>query len=245
MKTSVYADMHRYEELFWWHVGMKKISRTLLNTHLLSKKNLAILDVGCGTGGMFPLLREYGSIIGIDNAPEAVQYARERNLATSVEEGDVQKLPFQDNSFDLVVCYDVIYHTAIADDQAVLNECARVLRPGGTLLVRVAAFDWLRGKHDELVATKHRYTRPEVEQKVTAANLKLVKSTYANFFLFPLAIVARSLEALTHSGSEQAFKPPFILNHVFKAVLFCEAFLLRFISFPCGLSVITVARKQP
>ena len=76
--------------------------------------------------------------------------------------GSVLRLPFPDAAFDAVTSFDVIYHDWVADDRAAVAEMARVLRPGGALLVRVPALEALRGAHDAEVLTRRRYTRGEL-----------------------------------------------------------------------------------
>jgi ubiquinone/menaquinone biosynthesis C-methylase UbiE len=96
-----------------------------------------ILDVGCGTGAVtFDMARSTnGHIIGIDIDPEKLEEAR-KLLApvTNIElmEGDAQDLPFEDETFDLVVFTIVLMY--IPDPQKAVNEMARVTRKGGHVL---------------------------------------------------------------------------------------------------------------
>ena len=78
--------------------------------------------------------------------------------------GNLLALPFPDGRFDAVTSFDVLYHRWVADDRVAVREIARVLRPGGLLLVRVPALKMLWGAHDEAVHSRHRYTRGEVRR---------------------------------------------------------------------------------
>src|SRR5205814_1630673 len=70
----------------------------------------------------------------------------------------------------------------------------RVLRPGGLFLLRVPAHDWLRGEHDRLVHTRHRYSRGEVSRKLADAGFGVERLTWANTVLFLPAVAKRLLE---------------------------------------------------
>jgi hypothetical protein len=69
-----------------------------------------------------------------------------------------------------------------------------VLKPNGLLLLRVPAHDWLRGEHDRLVHTRHRYGRQEVDDKLRAAGFEVEQLSWANAVLFPAAAAKRLLE---------------------------------------------------
>ena len=119
---------------------------------------LRILDVGCGDGVITKRLRArfaHASLTGLD--ADAVRLARARLQCPGVafEPGDVTALPYNDASFDVVLCHHVVEH--VEDDQAVLRECRRVLRPGGLLLLGIPQEDgaigrWLRRLHRRLYA---------------------------------------------------------------------------------------------
>src|SRR5688572_28801414 len=125
--------MYRVEDSMWWYVGMRRIGEALLDGRL--QPGLRILDAGAGTGGNLRWLGRFGTAFGVDLAPEALHFCRERGL-TTVARASVTDLPYRDSTFDLVTSFDVIYHLGVADDVAALREAARVLKPHGTLLVR-------------------------------------------------------------------------------------------------------------
>jgi ubiquinone/menaquinone biosynthesis C-methylase UbiE len=95
-----------------------------------------VLDAGCGLGYGTALLANAGAstVTGVDVAAAVVEVARGRVPAgVELVEGDVHELPFPDGSFDAVVCFEVIEH--VEDSARVIGELARVLAPGGVLLV--------------------------------------------------------------------------------------------------------------
>lgn len=95
-----------------------------------------VLDAGCGLGYGSALLAGAGAVAvtGMDVAPAVVEVARSRVPAgVTLVEGDIHQLPFEDSSFDAVVCFEVIEH--VEDAGGAIAELARVLAPGGVLLV--------------------------------------------------------------------------------------------------------------
>jgi ubiquinone/menaquinone biosynthesis C-methylase UbiE len=107
------------------------------------KPGEAVLDVGCGTGTQAILAKEYvgeaGSVSGIEPAMEMVNYARRkaarRGLSVDIKPGVIEQLNYPDKSFDVILCIIVMHH--MPDETKVLGikEMARVLKPGGRLLV--------------------------------------------------------------------------------------------------------------
>jgi SAM-dependent methyltransferase len=173
---------------------------------------------------------------------EAVELARQRGIKRLLR-GSIEALPFAAESFDLLTCFDVLYHLGVGDDERALRELCRVLRPGGLALVRVAALDWLRGAHDEAVHTRHRYRRRELALKLRAAGFRVERASYANSFLFPLAPAKRLLERKDPLGSTDLWQPPGPLNSLLAGILSLEAPLIARIGLPVGVSTIAVARK--
>lgn len=94
-----------------------------------------VLDYGCGSGyGTYRMSRDCESIVGVDIAEDAVEYARARYSAENldyrrVEPAESRPLPFEGSSFDTVLSFQVIEH--VRDVNQYLAEIARVLRPGG------------------------------------------------------------------------------------------------------------------
>jgi SAM-dependent methyltransferase len=242
LKPAEYRRMFEAEERQWWYAGQRQVASALLEPWARGRRGLRLLDAGCGTGFNLVALGRLGSTLGIDLSPEAIRFCRERGVRAL--RGSVLRLPFPDACFDAVTSFDVIYHDWVPDDRAAVAEMARVLRPGGALLVRVPALEALRGAHDAEVLTRRRYTRGELAALVASAGLAVEHSTYCNSLLFPLLFARRTLDRLLgREGSDVGFLPP-PLEAAFKWLMGVEAFGVRHgLRFPIGASVVALATK--
>jgi hypothetical protein len=95
-----------------------------------------VLDAGCGVGYGAEMIARAGAsrVVGIDLAPEAIAAASERvGEMADFQVGDVQDLPFDEGSFDLVVCFEVLEH--LEDPEPAITALKDVLREGGLLIV--------------------------------------------------------------------------------------------------------------
>ena len=244
MEQGEYRRLYELEENLWWFRGMEQISMALLDRFVDSERKLDVLDAGCGTGGMLSALTHYGTATGLDRSQTALRFARERNHG-SLTRGSVARLPFANDSFDLVTSFDVLYHLGVSDDVEALREIARVIRPGGTLLVRVPAFESLRSQHDEAVHTRQRYGKQELTEKLRSAGLEPVFVSFANCLLFPVAVLRRGAERVFGSGREgsEVAAVGAVLNKTLLVPLRIEAWLLRRTALPFGLSLVAVAKR--
>lgn len=244
MNVEEYGRMYDAEETQWWYAGMRAISLALLAGAWPEGEAAArrILDAGCGTGNNLVHFRRFGRTFGVDLSEEALRFCRSRGV--TVARGSVLSLPFADGAVDAVTSFDVLYHRWVTDDRAAVREIARVLRPGGLVLVRVPALAMLWGAHDEAVLSRHRYTRGEVRRLLEDEGFTVERVTYANFLLFPLIATRRTLDRWTgRHGSDVSFLPP-PMEWAFRSLLGIEARLVRHLSLPVGASVFALARKS-
>jgi O-antigen biosynthesis protein len=123
-----------------------------------------VLDAGCGTGYGTQMLVHAGSqsVHGLDSAPDAVRAtARLTGGAAEIVQGDIHQLPFDDASFDLVVCFEVIEH--VEERDRVLAELRRVLTDDGLLVISTPNRDvYLPGNPHHV----HEYTPDEFEAEL-------------------------------------------------------------------------------
>jgi len=242
MEPAEYDRIAELEEQHWWYLGMRAIARAWVENLALrhAGRPWQILDAGCGTGGGMRWLSEFGRVRGIDLNSSAIRHSR--RSSSEIAQASVQALPFADGCFDLVTSFEVLYHLAVTDDEAAMAEVARVLKPDGWFLVRVPAYDWLRGDHDRQVHTRHRYGRSELQAKLSGAGFRVERLSGAGLTILPPAILVRALQG-SRTVSSDVTMPSAAANRFLLALLTVESKWLRHHSLPAGLSLIALARK--
>jgi SAM-dependent methyltransferase len=248
MRGTDFEDLYELEEHFWWFSAMRRITDTIVSRELHSA-NLRILDAGCGTG--FNLIH-YASgtgrdVYGFDLTMEALEGVRKRGFPKIVQ-ASVTEIPFLSETFDLVFSFDVLQQLSVEMAQQGIREMHRVLRPGGFLFARAAAYEWLRSSHDEELHTVHRFTLSEMVGELGRAGFDVRWSSYANGFLFPVILARRLLKRLgIGRGTDVRPLPRGLgsLDTVFRKTLLAEASWFKSgRRLPFGLSVVCYARKQ-
>lgn len=129
-----FYDGHYYADAVLKH----KVSRHLrhLARQMITRPQMWVLDVACGTGEWLSAVKEQGAIVtGIDIASTAVAIAAKRIPQGRFCEGVAESLPFSGRTFDLVTCLGALEH--FPDKEAALNEMRRVLNEGGRVIVLV------------------------------------------------------------------------------------------------------------
>lgn len=244
MNPAEYEAMFAVEDRHWWYVGVRReVESWLDGLAALPGRRLRVLDAGCGTGGLLANLETPAWKAGLEISSQGIRLARTRRGAALVQ-GSACALPFADGAFDAVVSIDVLCHSGVEERQAI-EEAARVLRPGGRLLVQVPAFDWLRGEHDAAVWTKRRYRRSEIAALLTGAGLSARRVGYRNSILFPVAAVVRLVRRgrkVREEARSDVRPAPASINSLLTGVLAFERSLP--FAFPFGLSVFGVGEKR-
>jgi SAM-dependent methyltransferase len=243
VETSEYRAMFAVEDTHFWYRALHGHVLALLEKFAPDATDL--LDAGCGTGGLAARLIEVGkAITALDLREEALAHCRERGLKNLVQ-GSVDALPFPDASFDAVLSLDVWYHRAV-DDEKAAREAARVVRPGGIVLVNLPAYDWLRGHHDVVVHTARRYDRARLHRLFADVGLTPLYLTHWNAVLFPL-LAAMRLASRNSAPSEKSDVAPVPewQNAALLKVLETERRVFLKAPLPYGLSLLGVARKAP
>jgi ubiquinone/menaquinone biosynthesis C-methylase UbiE len=242
MRPNEYETMFRVEETHWWYRALHRLIFQVLESELPDWRDKRILDVGCGTGAILQRLGNPAKNVGIDLAPEAVSFSKQRGL-NNVRQGDICALPFSDASFDAVICSSVLYHQWVANVEGAVREMQRVLCPGGVALINVPAFPFLRSRHDEAVMTARRFRKEDLRNLLLKQNFEIRRLTYWTTFLFPLAVVARTLGA-SKMGRDFETNGDSLIQRALGQIMRLELHALKWISLPFGVALFAVAGRQ-
>lgn len=247
MEVEEYARIAAAEGEHWWYRGTRALMGQLLAPWLDagSPADTRILDAGCGPGGNGAWLATHGAVSGVDLALEALEFVRSRRPETAPVRAQLAELPFSDRSFDIAVAITVLY--SVPDDAGAIRELARVLRPGGAVMVIEPAFDALRRAHDRTVHGLRRYRRRRLEELFERAGLRIRRSTYAYCFLAPPAAALGLLESRSNHAPESHHSDleRRRLDGLFAPLARLERRWLASRNVPIGSSVVLLATREP
>lgn len=247
MRDVEYEKMFGLEDRHWWYLGMREIAFSILksieNNYYFSK----VLDAGCGTGGILNYIKKYFlDPIGTDISEKALRLCKTRNLKKLCC-ADIDSMPFKDETFNLITCFEVLCQRRVCNDEYALKELYRMCKKGGKLLIRLPAFNLLYSLHDKAADTKRRYTKDYLKEKLIKCGFVIRRVTYANTLLFPFElfwrIFAKFFKNNNSTLNSDLNKTNKFLNKLFLYVLTLEKMILKKIDLPFGLSIICIAEK--
>lgn len=230
----------------FWFRGFRRFMAPLLAEAVRGRQSPTILDCGCGTGHNLQLLRQYGAAVGIDLTWTGLAFARSRG-EHALAQATAANLPFSDSLFDVVTSFDVIYALDDATESAAIREMFRVLQPGGSLVINVAAMELLKGNHSVLANEIRRYSRETLGDRLRAAGFQIRRMSYTNATILPIVAAVRLAQrASGHEESHHEISIPAApINAALTGTLALEAGLLRFVNMPFGSSLMALAQKPP
>lgn len=238
----------RLEDTSFWFAHRNACIAAALAGHAIDGP---FLDVGGGNGAVSKALEKHGlHTVLLEPGPDGAHNARQRGLR-SVVNATLQDARFADGTFAAAGAFDVIEH--IADDEAILREVHRVLRPAGVLCVTVPAYRWLWSSEDDLAGHHRRYTLERLAKVLERCSFEVKFQTY---FFAPLTLPVFLMRSLPHRllrrSHEQVNEniagqhaPSPVARRVMEGLLAPElARIKRGRAIPVGTSCLAVAVKR-
>ena len=241
LEQHAYREQFELEDTHWWFEGRRAVIWALLR-RAAATEGLRLLDAGCGTGRNLIEFGPLGVARGVDSSPEAIEFCRRRGVQDA-SEGQIEALPFENASFDLILATDVIEH--LEDDRAAMSELRRVCAPGGRMLATVPAYGWLWSQHDSAHHHFRRYTLRQLRRRLRATGWEPRQWSYFNTVLLPpiaaVRLLGRRRAAPDGERPDLRLTPPG-LNRVLEQPMRLEAALIgRGARLPAGVSIAVVS----
>ncbi|MGH3307793.1 MAG: class I SAM-dependent methyltransferase [Nocardioides sp.] len=218
---------------YWWYRARTDLLHAALGDFLGQPRRM--LDVGSADGPSVSWMQGDHQRIAIDVDPRGL--APGEGVCASA-----LALPFRDGSFDVVGAFDVVEHCDPED--LALAELARVLAPGGRLLLSVPAYQWAWTDHDVQAGHYRRYTRPRLRAAVESTGLVVRRCTHGFAGVFPMFAAERVVRRMRRPTPRDGLpKVSPTMDSLFMRVSRAESRLLRRRDLPFGSSIFLSAEK--
>ncbi len=245
MEPFIYEIMWKREASHWWFRARCEILTALVRSQ--TPAGSRILDAGCGTGFIAENLLADHRVALVDSSPEAVRFCARRGVPAA--QASLKQLPYANDTFDLVECFDVLYHRAMHPLKTPLGEIHRVLKPGGMLIVTEPAYQWLYGEADVLDHAEKRFTASELGSQLSDAGFAVRELGYFNTYLAPAIVLVRLLRRFwvwawpwAHASTEFD-ESGGVLSAALEKIFRAEKDRVLRGGYPFGISVLGVAEK--
>lgn len=228
----------------WYLAARAEILTTIIRPLCRARSACRLVDVGAGTGSILAHVGGLAAAIGIEGEWQLARLGRTRHGVRFLVADVAGAIPLLHASADVVLSLDVLEH--LDDDRAALREMFRILRPGGTLVVTVPAFQNLWSRHDELHHHKRRYSKRAFLAALKATGFTCTRVTYFNTLLFPLVYLSRKLESAGRGPTRQKTdyeKAPRMLAGALGRIFGLEARIIPRWNLPVGVSLLAIATR--
>jgi SAM-dependent methyltransferase len=238
---------HRAEQTHFWFRGFRQFIQPLIERATEGLSAPRMLDCGCGTGSNLAMLRPYGDAYGFDLTMTGVEFAHAHGHR--VARASIASIPFRDAAFDVVTSFDVFQCLPDDLERSAIAEMARVLKPGGWIVLNVAALQILHGRHSVLSAEVRRYTPKRLRWIVEHGGFRIERLSFSHAGILPILLPVRiwhrvaARNGAMPAGEAEITVPSAPVNAVMSALVGLEARALRVINMPIGSSLMCLAQK--
>ena len=244
-KTHYFRELAELEAGNFWFRARNNL--ILWALHKYSPGLKSFLEIGCGTGFVISAISKRfheARLLGSEYFEEGLVYARQRVPGAEFTQMDARHIPFE-SELDSIGAFDVLEH--IEEDEVVLQQICKALKPGGVVLITVPQHRWLWSAVDEYACHVRRYGANELHIKVRKAGFQIIRSTSFVSMLLPAMYLSRLLQSNKKNMSIDdvaGLRINPILNKLFEWMLNFELALIRVgVALPVGGSRLLVARK--
>ena len=238
MERAVFDRMAAHDRDHWWFVARRRILSDLIVRNVPLPTRPRILEVGCGTGHNFDMLRAFGELDALEIDAPAREIAAMR-LGRPVGDAPLPALGgVADARYDLVALLDVLEH--VVDDVGALRGIARVMAPGARVLLTVPANPWMWSAHDTAHHHHRRYTADTLRAAVGEAGFHVEMMSPFNSLLFPLAAAARIAGKAMGKTSSDDGMPSAPVNGLLAGIFGLERHLVGRVTLPVGVSLVAI-----
>ena len=245
-KPHYFEELAKLESENFWFRSRNRFILWAMITY--SPRISSFLEIGCGTGFVISAVSNQfpgAKVVGSEYLVEGLAFARQRLPNAEFSQMDARDIPYE-AEFDSIGAFDVLEH--IEEDEAVLAQICKALRPNGMLFITVPQHQWMWSAVDEYACHVRRYSSVDVHRKVERVGFEILRSTSFVSTLLPVMYLSRLLQTRKSEvdiGAVAGLKINRTLNKIFEWCLSVELMFVRFgISFPIGGSRLIVARKK-
>lgn len=243
-KAEHFAELAKREEGNFWFRARNELIIHVLRRYFPQARSM--LEIGCGTGYVLRGVTENLPDVHVSGSEiflEGLTFAARRVPKADLFQMDAQNIPYS-SEFDLIGAFDVIEH--IAEDEHVLREIHRALKPGGGAVFTVPQHPSLWSIQDDNACHVRRYRRHELADKLEAAGFRMVFSSSFVSLLLPMLAASRWRKRKPDSKADLSgeFTLPALVNNALYHVLHLETLLIRAgLRFPAGGTRLVAAVK--
>lgn len=247
-RTREYEKMFQLEGRLWWYRSLHERVDKAIQQQFGQRRDISILDVGCGTGGMLDFLRRRGYVMlrGLDGSVDAVAYCQQRELpVTLLNLNDLTRFE-PETPYDVIICNDVFCYFTDTDLPVHLSSIAQRLKPGGILISNNNAFKVFGGQHDLAVGVIRRFTRADFDRLLPPAGLQIAYATYWSLIMALPILLMRQWQRLQlnlgwqtpETAQSDVYLPQIWVNETLYRIVRAEQTILRRTPFGSSLFMV-------
>lgn len=242
--ASAFAELEESEENSFWFRSRNQLIIWALRRYVPAAKSF--FEIGCGTGFVLSGIAAANpnlSLTGSEIFMEGLCFAAQRLPNASLMQMDARHIPFAEE-FDAIGAFDVLEH--VKEDERVLHEIYRALKPGGGLILTVPQHMFLWSAVDGQACHVRRYAAEELHAKVKGAGFTVLRSTSFVSFLLPLMLIARKRQPRQIGEKKSSeLRLPRLVDAALSSIMRCERTCIRAgCNLPVGGSRLLVAVKR-